>query len=313
VRRLTLAAAVLYLIGVPSAEVAQFVARVDLVRVDVLATHRGRPIPGLAIEDFQLLDNGVPQTLTSVEMEQVPLGVILAFDTSASMQGEPLRHLTQAGLALVDRLGDGDRAALLAFSEELVLAAPLTADLDVVRAGLSRTAALGATSLFDAIHAALTLRDAALDRTVLIVFTDGLDSTSWLTGVDVLERARASDVVVYAVTLADTRADSLSVRAWPSLGFVSPPAAAEREEGEPLEFLERLADETGGQVIRVSSSRRLSPAFGRILDELKTRYVLTYSPEGVTRDGWHRLEVSLTRRPGEIIARRGYYAGTSRG
>jgi Ca-activated chloride channel homolog len=279
VTRLTLVAAALCA-AIPSAEVPQFVARVDLVRVDVLATRRGRPIPGLTRDDFRLLDNGVPQTVTSVEMEQVPLSVILAFDASASMRGEPLQHLTQAGLALVDRLADGDRAALPAFSEELVLAAPLTADLDVVRAGLSRIVARGATSLFDAIHAALTLRDAALDRTVLIVFTDGLDNTSWLTGVDVLERARASDVVVYGVTLADPRGDSLVVRPWPSVGFVSPlPSVGESEEGKAREFLEALAQETGGQVIRVSSSRRLPPVFGRILDELKTRYVLTYCPE----------------------------------
>jgi hypothetical protein len=161
-----------------------------------------------------------------------------------------------------------------------LLAAPLTADLDVVRAGLSRIVARGATSLFDAIHAALTLRDAALDRTVLIVFTDGLDNTSWLTGVDVLQRARASNVVVYGVTLADPRGDSLVVRPWPSVGFVSPlPSVGESEEGKAREFLEALAQETGGQVIRVSSSRRLPPVFGRILDELKTRYVLTYCPE----------------------------------
>jgi hypothetical protein len=75
----------------------------------------------------------------------------------------------------------------------------------------------------------------------------------------------------------------------------------------PYAFLEVLTGHTGGQLLQVSSDEQLGPAFRRIVDAFKTRYLLTFTPKGVRAEGWHPLEVTLTRVRGDVKARRGYW------
>ena len=84
--------------------------------MDVLVTDRGKVVTGLGAADFEMRDNGVPQTVDLVSFQQIPLNVFLAFDVSTSVSGERLMHLQRAGHALLDRLATDDRSALLTFS-----------------------------------------------------------------------------------------------------------------------------------------------------------------------------------------------------
>jgi VWFA-related protein len=259
-----------------------FSSRLDAVRVDVLVTTNGRPVRGLTPADFDLLDDGVPQRIDLVLSEQLPLDVILALDVSASLTGDALQHLQQATTAVLGGLQPGDRSGLLTFNHRLAVREPLTGDAERVRDALQAVIPEGQTSLVDAVYASVTMGEADAGRDLLIVFSDGLDTTSWLAPGDVLEAARRSDVTAYGASVRGVRRDP---------------------------FLRDLAEQTGGSIVEVDSTRDLSRAFSGILDEFRNRYVVSYSPSGVAKDGWHKLQVRVKNRRATVRARTGYFAG----
>ena len=94
------------------------------VRVDVLVTNGQQLVRGLQASDFELRDDGVLQAVSQVEIEGIPLNLILVFDTSGSIAGQRMHFLLQAGEALLDLLRERDRVALLSFSSRVRLLAP---------------------------------------------------------------------------------------------------------------------------------------------------------------------------------------------
>jgi len=256
-----------------------FTSRIDAVRVDVLVTENGRPLQGLTPDDFELLDNGVRQRVDLASFEQIPLNVVLALDMSASLQGLRLGHLQTAGKRVLDGLKDGDRAALVTFSHVVSPTQGLTADLDRVRSALDQARGEGLTSLIDATHAAMLLGESDAGRSLLIVFSDGVDTSSWLTAESVLNTARRGDVVVYSVEIGERRAS----------------------------FPRDLSEATGGRMFAVESTNDLTTAFSKILEEFRMRYLVSYSPEGVAPGGWHRLQVRVRNRGASVQARPGYF------
>ena len=266
----------------PSAQQPTFSARREAVRVDVLVTDRGKVVTGLGPGDFEIRDNGVPQTIDLVSFQQIPLNVFLAFDASASVSGERLTHLQTAGHALLDRLAKDDRSALLTFSHMVLLREALTGEAARVRKAITGARPLGDTALIDGAYAAIMLDPLDGGRNLLLVFSDGLDTASWLTPEGVLDSAKRSDFVVYGVSSRGP---------------------------EDAKFLEDLTELTGGATLKIESTKDLSAAFLKILDEFRQRYLISYSPTGVASGGWHRLEVRVKGRRVTVKSRAGYQAG----
>jgi len=183
------------------AQNVSFSAKVEAVRVDVLVTDKGQPVRGLGPADFEIFDNGVPQQVDLVSFEQIPLNVILALDMSKSVAGERLDHLRTAGHALMDGLTKGDQAALVVFRDAVTLGTDLTPDAGVVRVALDHEEPDGDTALVDGSYAAMVLGESDVGRALLIVFSDGLDTASWLPADAVLDAAKRSDVVAYGVSV----------------------------------------------------------------------------------------------------------------
>ena len=259
-------------------QVPRFEARIEVVKVSVLVRGREGPILGLRAADFEVRDNGVAQQVEQVVSEELPLSVMLAFDVSGSIRGEKLVELKRASHALVDGLRPEDRAALLTFAEELRLRPSLDTDRSALRARIDSLGAEGGTSLVDATFAVLALGDATPGRVLAVVFTDGQESASWLPQADGLDAAKRSEVVVYGVRV----------------GWEGP------------RFLGDVASTTGGRLLQMASPDRLRQAFLEILEEFRTRYVLRYTPRGVERKGWHRLDVRVKGRSAKILVRKGY-------
>ena len=264
-----------------SARWQTFTSRIEAVRVDVLVTENGKPVQGLSPSDFEVLDNGVRQHVDLASFEQIPLNVVLALDNSASLQGLRLGHLQTAGKRVLEGLKPGDRAALVAFSHVVSPTQGLTDDLDRIRLALDRVHGEGLTSLVDATHAGMLLGESDAGRSLLIVFSDGVDTSSWLTAGDVVETARRGDVVVYGVEVGENR----------------------------VSFLRDLSEVTGGRLFTIESTKDLATTFAGILEEFRMRYLVSYSPQGVAPGGWHRLEVRVKRRAAAVKARPGYFAG----
>lgn len=277
---------------------------VEAVRVDVLVTDGNRPVAGLSASDFALRDRGVPQRIDSVVFEDVPLNVMLVLDTSDSVKGEVLATLKQAAAAVAQLLTPNDRSSLLTFAGHQTLRVPWTSDHSRVERALAKTEAGGATALHDASYSALTARESGTGRALILVFSDGDDTASWLPGHRVIEIARRTEVVAYAVGLGSggPAIPGFHVDFISGLqdGLQSPPELVR------IPFLEALAHETGGRYYANESSQRLRDRFIEIVTEFRSRYLLTYTPRDVEALGWHPIEVEVKGRRARVTARRGY-------
>lgn len=261
-----------------SAQQPVFRATVEVVRIDVSVMREGRPVTGLSSRDFVVTDSGVAQQVDSVVVDRLPLEVTLVFDVSASVSGVRLASLKNAARELTTRLRPADQAALITFTNGVHLAVAMTDDLGLMRRALEELTASGATALRDAVHVATMLQAPASRRSLMLVFTDGHDTASWLTEADVLDSVRRAGGVIHIVSSAS----------------------------DP--FSGRLADVSGGRVWSASSDRQLSELFTQALDEMRARYLLSYSPRGVEKPGWHEVTVRLNGPRAEVTARPGYFA-----
>ena len=281
---IALAAALVLLEGSGAAQQSPvFSSKVEAIRVDVLVTDNGQPILGLGPNDFEISDNGVPQQAELVSFDQIPLNVILALDMSDSVAGERLEQLRGAGAGLLAALHAEDQAALVEFSQTVQLAAKLTADIATVRQALGGAHGTGVTALVDGTYAGLMVGEADAGRALLIVFSDGVDTSSWLRADAVLDTAKRADVVVYGVSVVSR---------------LKP------------EFLRDLTSLTGGRFFEIEKTANMAAMFLGILEEFRHRYLVSYTPKGVAKDGWHRLDVRVKNRRATIKARPGYLAGS---
>ena len=267
------------------AQQALFRSSVSVVRLDVLATDGRRPLTGLTAADFEVRDNGDLQPVDALFAEHEPLDILFAFDRSASTRGDTITHLRDSARAILAALGADDRAGLLVFNHTMRLTVPLGPAADVAGA-LDGVEPDGATALFDAASVALNLTAASTRRTLILLFTDGTDTLSWLPASTVLDEGRTSDAVLYAVAMRDRTAARTVVDA-----------------GESQ--MRRLSESTGGRLLRADDPAELRERFLDVLGEMRARYVLTYAPTS-TAPGWHAVTVRVTSRSARISARDGY-------
>jgi VWFA-related protein len=260
------------------AQTPSFRARVDGVRIDVLVTENGRPMTSLTASDFEVRDNGVPQTIDLVSVGDVGVSVVLALDLSASVKGPRLVTLRRAGHALIGALAAADAAALVTFDRAAVRQVPLTTARDNLRAALDAATADGYTALIDATQAALLMGATDAGRTLAMIFSDGVDTTSYTAASVAIDTARRANSVVYAVSTSD----------------------------DATRFLRDVTGATGGRVIEIEGDDDPTPAFLEILQEFRRRYVITFTPADGAASGWHRLEVRVARGNARVRARPGY-------
>jgi VWFA-related protein len=263
-----------------------FRADVEAVYVDVYVTRRGAPVAGLSDRDFLLKDNGVVQAVRVVEREEAPVTAVLVLDCSASVAGRKLEFLKAAAASFVRGLHPRDEAALLAFQTRLQLLHSATADRAALLDAIGRMGAEGSTSMIDALFVGLKRRWGS-GRPVLVLFSDGRDTSSWLENEDLLRAARESSTVVYVVR---TREEG-----------------EERGESGQAYLLRRVAESTGGSSWSPGSGPELEAAFRGVLETVNARYVLAYEPTGVPRAGRHRIGLAVKRRGVDVRARREYF------
>jgi len=273
------------------------VIRVNVRLVRMLVTVKdanGQLIGSLNKSDFTILDNGVKQDVAVFERQtEQPLSVAVLVDTSAST-GIQLRYeLDSVREFLRALLGEGntsDMVALYSFNWQVNLMSSYTRRFARVDQQLKQLRSEGGTSLYDAIYLAsreLELRDG---RHVMVIVTDGGDTTSVKDFHQALEAAQRADVLLYPVLVVPITND-----------------AGRNVGGENA--LTTLAAGTGGRVFLPSLGPELDRAFSDILRELRTQYLIGYYPKDVppTKDRFHLLKVSVPGPNLRVITRSGYY------
>lgn len=256
---------------------ASFRSRVEAVEVDVAVTRGGKTVAGLAAENFVVTDNGVVQEVKATLLAVEPLRLTLVLDVSKSVSGARLASLIKGSRAMVQALRPEDQIALITFSHGVTSAVPMGHGRSAIIDALTTLSGEGATALRDATYLGLATASDDHSRALLLLFSDGLDTTSFLTEDTVLESAKRSNAVVHVVHF------------------------------RPDAFLGRLTQITGGRNWSAESDRQLEELFGRVLDEMRARYLLTYTPSGTQTPGWHQIKVSLKDARGDVIAKQGYF------
>ncbi len=203
-----------------------------------------------------------------------------------------MTHLSSAIDIVLEGLREQDRVGLVTFSHRVWQRMPLTSDIGKVRGVLSAADAAGGTALHDAVYAGLALSESQEARSLVLVFSDGMDNSSWLGPATVERAARRADAVVYGVAVA---AGTIAYYPFQPV-YLS---------GQ-TDFLEAIASATGGRVIKADATANLPKAFEEILQEFRTRYVITYSAAGVDTPGWHTIDLKVKGRRADVKARRGY-------
>ncbi len=196
--------------------------------------------------------------------------------------------------------GAADEAAVFSFDMNLQSLQPFTVDAGAIESALSRVTPYGQTSLYDAIaqtaHRVADTRPGDPHRRAVVVFTDGVDTSSELTPVKVSAIASEIDVPVYVVTVVSPsdREDH-----------------GERPGAAPESTLRRLAQWTGGDLFVTSAPAHESIAARQIVDELRHQYVLAFSSSSIA--GWHSLDVKTRDKDLTVRARKSYTAGPRAG
>ena len=275
-----------------------FRSTAEIVLVDALVTRRNVPVDGLRAEDFEVRDSGVRQSITALTLANLPIDLLIALDVSGSLTGDRLESLKNAVRAAVTALAPADRAMLLDFSEDSRLTLNWTSERGQVYRALDKVTATGWTSLMDATFTALLLPETADRRRLLLLVTDGRDTASWLSPTDVLKAAEQSQATVYAASTREM------VRAWSSRENVRE-RLLEDPPGFRAFFLPVLVRDTGGEVLDATGSN-LEAAFVAVINRFSRRYLLSYTPAGVPRQGWHPIEVRMKDSGLTVTARRGY-------
>jgi Ca-activated chloride channel homolog len=280
---------------------------VELVPLTVTVTDRaGRYVPDLTGADFAVFEEGKRQVISHFAAVHVPVDLGILLDTSGSMR-DTLAVAQKAGAGLVQQLSEGDRAAVVGIASTVVFHQSMTPDLTRVDAALRSTHADGETALYDAVYVALRqhqqerLRSSEVRRRVIVLLSDGIDTSSHVTFDDVLDLVRRVDVTVYVVSLA----------ADPTL---LPGLSADRRSFESAHALSSLARESGGRLFTPRAAHELPAIYDAIGQELSNQYVLGYVPSEPAADGMFRhISVGVLQpRAGMARTRAGYYADRRR-
>jgi Ca-activated chloride channel family protein len=287
-------ALVLALVGAAAVAAAQqptFRSNTGAV-VSVFATvtdRDNRLVPDLTREDFEILDNDQPQPLVLFENETRPITAVVMLDTSFSMTGH-IKLLKEAAEQFVIRLLPADKAKVGAFNDKIEFGGHFTNDRDDLVADLRGLDYGNATRLFDAAAMSLDELVGVEGRRVLVLLTDGEDTSSRTSFRSVMERARNEDVMIYSIGLSTEYFDGVRV-----------------VRSKPDSSLRRFAEETGGGYFELKRTTELASTFTRVAQELHSQYALAFvAPKLDNR--LHKLTVRL-KQPGMTArARRNYMA-----
>ena len=273
-----------------------FRAGADIVSVEASVRRDRRAVTGLKATDFELLDNGVLQEVTDLSYEKLPIDVTVLLDTSASVTGAALDRLRYALRQLRGDLGTKDHLRLMTFNMRVRRLVDFGDPAAVTDKALASLDGSGSSAVFDSLAVALSSATPPGRRQLVVLFSDGQDSSSIIDAETVLDVARRSTPTV-AVVLSSASGQRPAALLRNSTKLAS---------ATVTHLVNQIASETGGFVSTITPEEDVTSAFRRVLEQFRTSYVLYFTPKGVERQGNHTLDVRVKNAKVEVRARRGY-------
>jgi VWFA-related protein len=251
---------------------------VDLVVLRAtVRDHKGAPVAGLGKEDFQVLEDKVPQQIESFSHEDVPVTVGLVIDNSGSMRSKR-SEVIDAALAFARSSNPEDQVFVVNFNEHISMGLPgnveFTGNQEQLKTALSRNKADGLTALYDAVAVALEhLKKGKWDKKVLIVISDGGDNASRHKLAEIVSMVNQSSAIMYTMGIFDANDDDRNPR-----------------------VLKQLSRISGGESFFPESLDEIMPICEQIAHDIRNQYTITYAPANRKSDGTYRaIEVKARK------------------
>lgn len=281
------------------------VIKTQVSLVNIFATVRDKKkhiIPNLKKEDFRVFENDQEQKIAFFSAEKtLPITLGLLIDTSGSEQNRLPAEQEAASRFLNQVMRKGDEAMVVSFDLDVDLLSDFTEDRAQLQRAIHHAQINAAgpmvtpgtlpsgpngTHFYDAIWVVCGEKLATeAGRKALVIITDAEDFGSKVRVEEAIEAAQRTNTVVHILLVHD-----------PGYGW------------RP-DIAHKIADQTGGRVIEVSSEKHLQEAFDQISEELRSEYTLGYYPTNSARDGtFRKIKVEATEKDMKVLARKGYYA-----
>ncbi len=274
----------------------QFAVSVETVTLDVVVVDKkGRFVPGLTRDSFEVLEDGVPQEVSFFTAQFTPVTTLLLLDSSSSIRSN-LSAIQTAAYLFAQNLSEGDKARIALFNNKVRFGVEYTDAMSSHMAMLKTMKAEGPTVLYDAILAALEELEVVEGRKSLLLFTDGDDAGPANQGSrasieEVIEAAKLSEVTIYTV------------------GFTGWGPEGSESVNRPL--LTTIAEATGGRPFFPKKVEDVKKAFAEVQGDLHRHYRMAYVPASLAAGAgaWRSIEVKVKTKPPLFVrTRQGYYS-----
>jgi len=276
-----------------------FKASADVVTIQAsVKDRRGRVLSGLTPQDFEIRDNGEIRQIVSLRADRdSPLSLAVLVDMSGSMRSDAKIALArQAYDSILTQLRQGqDEVAVFIFDSKLHQRTPFTSDMRALKTALEDFDPFGTTSLYDATAtAARKLASRTGTHKAILLLTDGLDTSSAMTAIEVSSIASSIDVPVFVVATV------------PSVDERLMQETSDRPHAQAAD-LRDLSDWTGGKFVFASTVVETIATASKLVEELRQQYVLAI--EAAPSNEYRRLDVRVKRAAAKVKARSGYFGG----
>jgi Ca-activated chloride channel family protein len=282
----------------PPGQPPVFSVDTDIVNLTISVRDlKGRLVSDLSADEFALREDGRPQKVQFFarafepgQDQALALDLGLLLDTSESMI-EELKLSQEAAARFLESIPRARDLLTIFFDQDIRLSRYDSEHQQGLVDRIFESKGAGMTALYDAIAVYLSRVQDSSGRKVLVVFTDGEDTTSALSIAELMALVRSSGVTIYPIAFTG------------SFAMGSNRALSARS------FLQHLADLSGGEVFTPHNSKDLPQIYAKILDELQSQYVIGFTSDNAKHDGKYRKLKVEVRRPGlKVRYRPGYTA-----
>jgi Ca-activated chloride channel homolog len=292
---------------------AQF--KVGVVLISVVATvvdGKGRTVPNLTIDDFILEEDGQPQTITHLlPTADLPVSIGIILDASKSMESK-IRTAQRAVDRFLSMVHQDDEIFLMTFARRASLIADFTSDRTALtNALMTGVNVSGGTSLYDSLYQALQkVKQGRHQKKVVLLVTDGEDTTSLTRFDKALQNIREAEMLVYSV----------GIKGAPGFDLGTDPLSGNARSSSlnnttvDMKVLNRFGEASGGRAWEISETtfgRHLDAVLDTIAAELRSQYSIGYYPNHPVKDGkWHSVRVRMKNPDYVARARKEYLDAT---
>jgi Ca-activated chloride channel family protein len=247
--------------------------------------HKGEPLQGLSKDQFEVRDNGKMQPILFFESDEASFSCAILLDTTGSMK-DALPAVKRSIIEVLGGFREDDAVAIYSFSTRIQRLQNFTTDKRTAVSTLMRMRAAGSTAIFDALVQLIREIEPRSGKKAIIVFTDGEDNSSLLSGQIAVRRANSAGIPIYSIAQGVALGRTVT-----------------------FQQLKDISMRTGGRAFQPHSGAEMATAFEQISIDLRHTYMLAYRPPENADQSWHSIELIVPGiRAAKILARQGYFS-----